>query len=152
MTLSKCFNGRRYYLNQGRYVRRNGILAHDVWNFNNPKDPVLKGEAIHHENGDPSDDRIINLEKMTRGEHNILHKTGSTYTQETKNKMSDAKKEIYDGEKNPNWKGGLKHKVLHIGHEKICKDIYYSIKQYIDSNGEILNSNFGIGGKGNYAI
>lgn len=133
-------------------MRKGKILAHDIWNFNCPKDPVLKGEAIHHINGDPSDDRIENLEKMIRGEHNILHKTGNVFTKEAKNKMISAKKGIYDGKKNPNWKGGLKYKALQIGHEKIYKDIYYSIRQFIDSNGRILNSSFNIGGEGNYAI
>ena len=49
-------------------------LSQDVWNFYNPDDPILEGEIIHHVNGDPSDDRIENLQKMTQGEHLNIYK------------------------------------------------------------------------------
>jgi hypothetical protein len=55
-------------------------------------------EVVHHINGDPTDDRIENLEVMDRGEHTSLHLKGNTITRgrklsaETKRKMTEARK------------------------------------------------------------
>ena len=99
MTIHKFFNGRVYTLNKSK--NRWGIrtyLHHDVWNFYNPNDPILRGDGyvIDHINKDSSDDRIENLRKMTLSEHTRMHSTGNQYnlgkhhSDETKQKMSDA--------------------------------------------------------------
>jgi len=36
--------------------------------------PLREDEVVHHINGDPSDDRIENLEVMTNAEHTALHR------------------------------------------------------------------------------
>lgn len=35
--------------------------------------PLAPAEIVHHRNGDPSDDRIENLELMSRADHMRLH-------------------------------------------------------------------------------
>jgi len=87
--MHKYFQGRKYYLARNRWTRTtlpHIHLSRDVWNYHYPNDPVLEGEIVHHISEDTMDDKIENLQKMTFGEHNSLHKTG---------------------EKNHNWKGGV---------------------------------------------
>ena len=109
--MNKFFNGRKYFLRKdNRYYRTTDVgkpLSYDVWNFFHPNDLILKGDVIHHINGDSSDDRIENLQKMIKCEHSKLHSTGKQYTlgkhwfltDETKQKMSEVKL----GNKNQNW-------------------------------------------------
>lgn len=52
-------------------------------------------EAVHHINGDPTDDRIENLKVMTISEHNQLHQRGMSRSTETRNKISEAKKNYW---------------------------------------------------------
>lgn len=35
--------------------------------------PILEGQVLHHINGDKTDNRIFNLETVTRAEHNRHH-------------------------------------------------------------------------------
>ena len=99
--MNKFFNGKKYYFNEKnrRWFRTTDgkLLSHDVWDFYHSGDPILKDEVIHHKNGDSSDDRIENLQKITRSEHTGLHNIGNQYflgkyhTDKTKQKMSEAK-------------------------------------------------------------
>ena len=130
----KCFNGNKYYMIRERWRRTHFPLiplSHDVWNFYNPSDRIEynDGQAIHHINGDKSDDRIENLQKMTRAKHTSLHHKGIS---------------INSKEKNPNWKGGVKYKLLSLDFETIEKGKYYQINQSINSLGEIRSSYFNI--------
>jgi hypothetical protein len=56
------------------FPRGSGRRAHAVWNRAHPDDLVQPGEHVHHVNGDPSDDRIENLEKLTPAEHADRHR------------------------------------------------------------------------------
>jgi len=44
-----------------------------VWWLNNPEDPILYGEVIHHINGNHQDNRIENLIKIKTKEHRKIH-------------------------------------------------------------------------------
>ena len=137
---NKFFNYRKYWFNKvsKRWLRTTGrgvLLSHDVWNFFHSNDRILKsdGYVIHHINGVSSDDRIENLQKMTRSEHSVVHGLSYTFTDEGKQKLRNAnlgkhhtdktkqkmknrwtdelkeenRKRNLDN-KNPNWKGGKK--------------------------------------------
>jgi hypothetical protein len=56
---------------------RGRVLAHRLiaWNAGLFDDPAL---VVHHRNGDPTDNRIENLEVMTLAEHNRLHHGGTS--------------------------------------------------------------------------
>ena len=78
MIIYKYWNNKKYCLNNGYFLecKYNGNkLAHDVWNFYNSNNRIIKedGNVIHHINGNRSDDRIENLQKMIWNEHNSLH-------------------------------------------------------------------------------
>jgi hypothetical protein len=79
------------YMSKGRYhIRHNGrsvALARALWNYWHLDDPVLITDIIHHRNGDKSDDRWLNLEKMPAGEHikwHTMQKRGYNNFQEEK--------------------------------------------------------------------
>jgi len=55
---------------KSQYVLR----SHLVWESHH--EPLPEGFIIHHKNGVASDDRIENLEVMTRADHARLHKPG----------------------------------------------------------------------------
>lgn len=71
---------------------------------------IPKGYIIHHKNGNKLDNCILNLQLMSRADHNTLHKTGETHTEESKRKMSEShkgeKNSMYGrtGENCPGWK------------------------------------------------
>lgn len=70
ITVRKHANdGRRAYIKIGR--RRWKIYAVHVWETNHG--PVPAGHIVHHRNENTLDDRIENLECMSREHHAILH-------------------------------------------------------------------------------
>ena len=71
------------------------LRYHYVWNLANPGNPVQKGEAIHHINHDPTDDRIENLEKTVQSEHARNHGYEQVQTAETLAKKSASLKRYY---------------------------------------------------------
>jgi len=92
----------------GRYQS----VAHFVWNFYNPDNKVFKGDGyiIHHLDEDPLNNQIMNLVKITRGEHNSYHRRfgennsmwgkigpmfGKVHTEESKRKMKESAKGGY---------------------------------------------------------
>lgn len=119
--MNKHFDGNKYCMNRGYWFRTTPPytrLSHDVWNDCNPNNRIEYNDrqVIHHINGDSTNDRIENLQKMTLGEHVLWHR--------------------------PRWRGGIKYKTLYFDYEKIEKYVYYQICQDINSLGEIKGSRF----------
>ena len=76
----KYFNGilyRQYKSGRWISIKKHIILSHVVWNFFNPSNIIIRNDKfmIHHIDGDPSNDDISNLLKVSRSEHTIVHQT-----------------------------------------------------------------------------
>jgi len=84
--------------NRGKYLHR--LIFEDFYG------EIPEGFFIHHKNGNPLDNCILNLQMLRNKDHSSLHKP----SEETKRKMSLASK----GEKNP-WYG------KHHTEESKCK-------------------------------
>jgi len=65
---------------------KNVKYSHVVWNVHNPDNLIIKGEVIHHKNGNSLDDSIDNLEKMTQSKHAQYHalKNGKAISRQMK--------------------------------------------------------------------
>lgn len=65
---------------------------------------VPEGFVVHHKNGNKLDNCILNLQLIRSSEHISIHHKGTIHSQETKTKMSKAKKGKYVGADNWNYK------------------------------------------------
>lgn len=75
------------------------ILVAEV--FLNGNKPLPEGYVVHHINENPEDNRVENLLILSHKEHTALHHKGKVLTDETKRKMSEAKKGLYLGSNSP---------------------------------------------------
>lgn len=65
------FAGQRFYL-CGRYFQRRGVRLHrEVWSKANG--PVPRGFAVHHADGNRSNNALANLTLMSKSAHQSLH-------------------------------------------------------------------------------
>jgi len=96
-------------------------------------------DLIHHVNDDKSDNRIENLQLMTRGEHTILHRTGCNHSAEAKVKMSRAKTGKITGENNPMF-----------GKHRFGSDNPFYGKHHSDETKQkLIGNKYGLGNKSN---
>ena len=131
----KFFNGKKYYYGKSMnrwcsVIDTRNLLSRDTWNYYYPGDPILKGEVIHHENEDSSDDRIENLRKMTLEKHGILHNTGEHHTEETKQKLRDMNVK----EKNPMFGKHLSDKAKEEISKKISGENHHLFGKHRSDN------------------
>jgi hypothetical protein len=80
---------------EGNYGKKLHRLIWEDWY----QKPVPEGYVIHHLNEDKKDARIQNLQCVSNENHTRFHHKGKTLSEETKQKISEAKK----GENNPNY-------------------------------------------------
>lgn len=63
------------------------LIYEDFWGVKLPKEII-----IHHKDGNSLNNCILNLEAMYWGEHTSHHRTGKHHTDESRKKISDARK------------------------------------------------------------
>jgi hypothetical protein len=77
MDPNKCnkYTYSRVYAPECPYADINGWAAEHayVWWKHYPDNPIKSGEAIHHKNRMPGDNRICNLMKVTEKQHAMIH-------------------------------------------------------------------------------
>tara|TARA_Y100000310_G_C20611378_1_gene778166 strand:- start:879 stop:1466 length:588 start_codon:yes stop_codon:yes gene_type:complete len=120
-----------------------------VWLENNPDDPIMDGEIIHHKNGVHEDNAPENLGKLeNQNVHASLHHTGAKRSEETKRKLSDAK----IGEKNPMFGriGGLHHNYNVPMSEGQKKKISATLKGHIRSAIAKTKQSVSVSGENNH--
>lgn len=94
------FNNIKYRLHRGYFISTRTpttSMSHDVWNFYNSNNKIKRcrgvGQyeyAIHHIDGDPTNNKIENLIKLTKSEHSIIENRGKIFSEETKRKCSES--------------------------------------------------------------
>lgn len=83
--------------NYGQYLHR--LIFEDFYDFKVPN-----GFVVHHKDGNKLNNCILNLQLMRKFDHLSLHHKGLKHSDETKMKMSKAKKGKYLGKNNPHYK------------------------------------------------
>jgi hypothetical protein len=96
----------------------------DLWNEYYSDNKIMKGDGhvIHHIDENPLNNKKENLIKMTRSEHNILHKTGrlNPKTEEQKKQISIRQKGINNSFYGKKHSEGTKKHWSKIRYGKIC--------------------------------
>lgn len=91
----KMSSGHRRVRYKGKWYFVHRLVAECFLNGGEPIDS--KVYAVHHINGNPEDNRAENLLILTHEDHSKLHNTGKVLSEETKQKIAEAKK----GERHP---------------------------------------------------
>jgi hypothetical protein len=90
--------GRRRYPHRGHYyiyVEGKRIMEHRYTMEQFLGRKLLSNELVHHVNHDPSDNRIENLQIVSKSEHSIIHATGKKRTKQAIKKCSDGTKKAW---------------------------------------------------------
>ena len=87
--------GGRIWLQYGPTQDDAILRANHNWNVAFPNDPILKGQFLHHKDENPQNDDISNLQKVTRREHAIIHRTGKVHSAATKQLIGAANAEAW---------------------------------------------------------
>lgn len=104
---AKIYNG--YYIitssKKGNHNKRlHRLIARDYFgDWIDEPDPNGDRWDIHHIDGDKTNNCVLNLEPIPERDHKSLHNKGKTFSEESKKKMSEAKKGKYVGKNNPNY-------------------------------------------------
>jgi hypothetical protein len=91
-----------YHPDHPRADKRGYVFAHIVAYENHTGTRVPEGFAVHHINGNKTDNEPENLIMLTVGEHSILHNKMRKLSEETKSKISaKAKVRLNDPSRHP---------------------------------------------------
>lgn len=119
-----------YRITSRKEGNHNKFLHRLIWEKNYGEIP--KGMHIHHIDGNPQNNCILNLQLMTKGEHHTLHNQGKVFSPETRKKMSES------ASKNRN-KTGILH--VSIQKNKKCKQgFFYRYMYHEGKKRKYLNS------------
>lgn len=100
-----------YWVIQTRKEGNHGKFLHRLLYEDYHKCTLAPKVAIHHKDGNKTNNKISNLELMTVSEHRRLHTTGinnhgygKPRSDEVKRKISEAKKGRFNGSANPSYR------------------------------------------------
>ena len=118
-------NNKGYYIITSGKEGNNGKSLH-LLIFEDFYGEIPDGYIVHHKDGNPQNNCILNLQLMRRNEHVKLHHIGSKRSVESKKKMSEAQKGHFVSENARINRSKFNNTV---GYFRVCKKKCPSCKQ-----------------------